>query len=212
MTGKTVLIFDFDGTIADSIETITRIYNGLAIQYGFKVLDKEEIKKIRGMTPWRILMDLRTTWVSIFKIPFLIRKIEYKLAEEIGLLKPFPGIKEVVKKLRVSGFKMGIITSDLEKIVKKFLKANNMEDFDFIFSSGRIFNKDRLIKRFLNENNLDGENIYYIGDEIRDIQAAKSSGVKSIAVTWGFATKEALKNQNPNFLVDSPFELTKLFK
>lgn len=211
-TTRGLVIFDFDGTIADSIETITRIYNELASQYGFKIIDREEIKKIRGMTPWKILMDLRQSWISIFKITFLIRKIEYKLAQEIGLLKPFPQIKETVSLLKEQGYSLGIITSDLESIVKNFLDANRMEVFDFIYSSGRIFSKDRLIKNFLNKTGIDKETAYYVGDEIRDIKTAKNAQIHSIAVTWGFASKEALAAQNPDFLIDSPVELIKILK
>jgi phosphoglycolate phosphatase-like HAD superfamily hydrolase len=44
-------------------------------------------------------------------------------------------------------------------------------------------------------------------DEVRDIEAAKKSGIKSIAVAWGYNTKDALIKENPDFLVNSPDEL-----
>ena len=49
--------------------------------------------------------------------------------------------------------------------------------------------------------------VFYVCDEVRDIEAARKSGIKSIAVTWGYNTKGALIKENPDFLVNSPDEL-----
>jgi phosphoglycolate phosphatase-like HAD superfamily hydrolase len=50
---------------------------------------------------------------------------------------------------------------------------------------------------------LDPSKVFYIGDETRDIEAAKKAGIKSIAVTWGYNTKAILDNSNPDFLCES---------
>ena len=52
------------------------------------------------------------------------------------------------------------------------------------------------------ENNLDSANTYYVGDETRDIEAAKTAGVKSIAVTYGMNTKDVLQKSEPDIITD----------
>lgn len=206
-----VVAFDFDGTIADSVEALTAIFNKFANQYGFKQIDKAEIAKLKSSSPWQIIRDLRTSWLSLFRLPSFIKKIEAELANEIGLIKPISGIKDVLNELNNKGYKMGIITSDTEENVKKFLEVNELKIFDFIYA-GSFLRKDKLIKKFLNDMKVDPTGLIYIGDETRDIEAARNCGVKVIAVSWGFGSKAALAEHKPDFLLDQPTQLIKVLE
>jgi phosphoglycolate phosphatase len=199
-----VIIFDFDGTLADTIDVLLSITNRLSVEFGFKSATKEELAQLSNLTAWQIL---RYSGISIFKLPLLIRRLKTELRSEIPNIQLFPGIKEVLLKLKNSGFQLGIITSNSRDNVLVSIQNNGLQDsFDFIYS-GTTFGKHKVINRWLKEHRIKPEQVIYVGDEIRDIEAARKTRIKVIAVGWGFNSREALVAHNPDFFLESPQEL-----
>ena len=199
-----VIIFDFDGTLADTIDILLNITNRLSAEFGFKSATKEELAQLSGLTPWQIL---RYSGISIFKFPLLIRKLKAELRCEIPNIQLFSGIKEVLLELKKLGFQLGIITSNSRENVLASLEKNGLQGtFTFIYS-GSTFGKHKVINRWLKREHINAEEVVYVGDEIRDIDAAKKTGIKVIAVSWGFNSHSALAAQNPDFLIEHPQEL-----
>jgi len=187
MTEK-VIIFDFDGTIADTLDAIVNISNRLAADFGYKQTSLEEIAQLKNLNSREII---KQSGISIFKVPFLIRKVKAELNKEIQKLKPIPGIKEALVELKAQGNRVLILTSNSKENVIFFLEENQMQDlFDFIYSGATLFGKSKIINNILKQENLDYEQLFYVGDETRDIEAARRSYIKAIAVSWGFNSKE----------------------
>ncbi len=202
-----VIIFDFDGTLADTIDILLSITNRLSAEFGFKSATKEELAQLSNLTSWQIL---RYSGISIFKFPLLIRNLKAELRSEIPNIQLFPGIKEVLLELKKQGFQLGIITSNLRENVLASLEINGLQDtFTFIYS-GSIFGKHKVIKKWLKKEHINPEEVIYVGDETRDIDAAKKTGIKIIAVSWGFNSQSALAAQNPDFLIGRPQELIEI--
>ncbi|MCW6049294.1 HAD-IA family hydrolase [Microcoleus sp. A2-C5] len=202
-----VIIFDFDGTLADTIDILLSITNRLSEEFGFKSATKEEVAQLSNLTSWQIL---RYSGISIFKVPLLIRKLKAELRSEIPHIQLFPGIKEVLLELKSLGFQLGIITSNSRENVLALLEINGLQDsFTFIYS-GSTFGKNKVIDRWLKREHINPEEVIYVGDEIRDIDAAKKTGIKIIAVGWGFNSQEALAVHNPDFLIERPQELIEI--
>lgn len=202
-----VIIFDFDGTLADTIDILLSITNRLSAEFGFKSATKEELAQLSNLTSWQIL---RYSGISIFKFPLLIRKLKAELRSEIPNIQLFPGIKEVLIELKKLGFQLGIITSNSRENVLASLETNGLQGtFTFIYSSS-TFGKHKVINRWLKREHINAEEVVYVGDEIRDIDAAKKTGIKIIAVSWGFNSQSALAAQNPDFLIECPQELIEI--
>ena len=202
-----VIIFDFDGTLADTIDILLNITNRLSAEFGFKSATKEELAQLSNLTSWQIL---RYSGISIFKFPLLIRKLKAELRNEIPNIQLFPGIKEVLLELKKLGFQLGIITSNSRENVLASLEKNGLQGtFTFIYS-GSTFGKHKVINRWLKREHRNAEEVVYVGDEIRDIDAAKKTGIKIIAVSWGFNSQSALAAQNPDFLIERPQELIEI--
>ena len=202
-----VIIFDFDGTLADTIDILLNITNRLSAEFGFKSATKEELAQLSNLTSWQIL---RYSGISIFKFPLLIRKLKAELRNEIPNIQLFPGIKEVLLELKKLGFQLGIITSNSRENVLASLEKNGLQGtFTFIYS-GSTFGKHKVINRWLKREHINAEEVVYVGDEIRDIDAAKKTGIKIIAVSWGFNSQSALAAQNPDFLIERPQELIEI--
>ena len=202
-----VIIFDFDGTLADTIDILLSITNRLSAEFGFKSATKEELAQLSNLNSWQIL---QYSGISIFKFPLLIRRLKAELHSELPQIQLFPGIKEVLLELKKRGFQLGIITSNSRENVLGALEKNGLQDtFTFIYS-GSTFGKHKVINKWLRIENIHTEKVVYVGDEIRDIDAAKKTGIKVIAVGWGFNSQEALAAQNPNFLIERPQELIEI--
>lgn len=203
---KQVILFDFDGTIANTLDIVSEIYNKFAPSYGFKIVDKKEMTHIKNLSPLQILKDLGESWLSFIKLPFLIKKIEFELKKQINSVRLYPGIIELLKKLKGENYKLGILSSDTQKNITKFLRLNNLDYFDFIYT-GTFWGKANLINKFLKDFDFKPSEVVYIGDEVRDIEAARNNGVEIISVGWGFSSKKALAEHKPDFIAGNPSEI-----
>jgi phosphoglycolate phosphatase len=202
---KKIIIFDFDGTLADTLDALVLISNRLALEFGYPPTTPEELPKLRNLSSREIL---RQSGVSLFKMPFLLRKVREYLHQEILNLKTIPGIQDALVQLKHEGYCLGILTSNSEENVKLFLKKHGLQYlFTFIYSETSLFSKDKSIRKLMKKNNLSSEEIIYVGDETRDIEASKKIHIKVIAVTWGFNSGEVLAQHNPDFLIQQPSEL-----
>lgn len=203
-----VIIFDFDGTIADSFEMVLTISNRLAAEFGYLPALPEDIKRLKALSSREILRQAK---VPFFRLPFLLRRLRFELNREICKLSPIPGIKEALQELKQQGHLLGIVTSNSVENVAEFLKAQGMEDlFDFIGSGLTLFGKGKVIQRIIKQQQLDPLTVIYVGDETRDIEAARKIQIQAIAVTWGFNSSEALLEQKPDFLISHPRELVEV--
>jgi phosphoglycolate phosphatase len=204
MTQK-VIIFDFDGTIADTVDALVGIANRLALQFDYVQITPQELALLRNLTSREII---KYSGISVFKIPFLVKKVKSELKNKIHEFKPIPGIQEALIELKAHGYKLGIITSNSKDNVSEFLKSNDLARlFDFIYSGVTIFGKTTIINNVLRQNQLKPQEVIYVGDETRDIEASKKANIQVIAVTWGFNSPEVLAKQKPDFLIHKPNEL-----
>ncbi len=204
-----VIIFDFDGTIADSRRTLVNIANELADEFGYDIVTEEEVIRLSNLSSHDVLLQ---SPIPLYKIPFLLRRVKKELNKHIIKLKPFLGIKEVLTSLQTQGFCIGIVTSNMRNNVLDFLEENQLEQyFDFVYSANTLFGKDKIIRKLINQYQLPLEKTFYVGDETRDIEAAKKSQIQMIAVTWGFNSAGVLARHQPDFLIDEPSQLCQIF-
>lgn len=201
------IIFDFDGTIADTITTIADILNSLSTKYGYKRQTVQESEQMRDYTIAEIFKKLQ---VPLYKLPFMAHDTKKALNGHIARLQPIKGIKNVLQELKKKGYKLAIITSNNKKNVQVFLKKNDINFFDDIYTGTTIFGKARVIQGFLKKHNISLQEVIYVGDEIRDVEASKAVGIPIIAVTWGLNSKKGLERVKPDFLINEPKEILKI--
>lgn len=203
-----VVIFDFDGTVANTLESIINIMNDLADEFGFQKIKEDDVEYLRGKRPREILKYLG---ISLFKLPFVVRKVRKKINSHIATLYPSVDWLPILKVLKENDCQLGILTTNTQDNVKAFLCANNLNDqFDFIYTARKVFGKHRTLSKITKDRKLEKSTIYFVGDEVRDIQAGKKVKVKTIAVSWGYNTKDALLKENPDHIIYSPLELEKI--
>jgi len=204
---KTFLIFDFDNTLADTLAVIIEIMKRLAEKEGFGQVTEKQIKLFREKETIEACRQLK---IPLKKLPSIIKVAKKDFSQQVGNFKLHNGIKELLINLKNKGFNLGILTSNSVVNVQKFLNRNQIDCFDFVYSENNIFGKARGLNNLVKKHKINRQKAFYIGDEIRDIQAAQKAGLKIIAVGWGFNTIEALKEQKPDFLVNKPQEILKI--
>ncbi|KKQ23460.1 MAG: HAD-superfamily hydrolase, subfamily IA, variant 1 [Candidatus Roizmanbacteria bacterium GW2011_GWC2_37_13] len=204
------IIFDFDGVIADTIPyTLEKTLKILKEDFNLKKSDKEIILIIRTNSFKEIM---RLVGLSILKLPFIVGKItktQEELFEIIDEIKIIPGIKGLLRRLKKSNIRLVIISSNLKKNIEKFILKNNLTFFDEIIDS-KIFGKTKEINDFLKNNKLKENEVIYIGDEIRDIEACKKVSIKVIGVSWGLQDAKILKKRGADFIAKKPLDILKI--
>lgn len=202
-----VIIFDFDGTIADTLNIIIQAALSFADELNLKKIKKCNLSKLRHKTSKAVIKEL---CIPLAKLPSFVKKFRKAINRNLEFIKPFRGIKPLLSVLKRCDYQLGILTSNDPSNVKKFLKRHQLDFFDFIYSETSLFGKSRVINNLLKKQSLKSQEVIYVGDETRDIEAARKSKIKMIAVTWGFNSKQILRKMKPDFLIDKPKELLKI--
>lgn len=202
-------IFDFDGTLASTLEAMLTIANRYAGEFGYKPIQPHEIEYYRSLSTFSVMNELG---ISMVKLPFIARKVKTELFRHIEEIKPVPGIKDTLLRLGSNGNRLGILTSNSSANVNRFCQAHQLGGFEFIYSGTSVFGKTRMLKKILSRHRLNGREVLYVGDETRDIVAAREMGIRMVAVSWGANSTKALQAESPDFLIHQPAELVSLAK
>lgn len=201
------VFFDFDGTLADTEEVNFVIYQKLAEKYNLRNITIDELGHIKKMSAKELM-----AYVELKKryLPFMLKRGKNLLKQDMKNIKPCkPDILSTVAELKNMGIKTAIITTNSKTNVEMFLEKNNAYIFDFI-ASASMFGKETKMRRIMKKEKLRNDEVLYVGDEIRDINAAKNAGIDIASVGWGYNTVESLKKNNPEYLVMEPSELIEI--
>ena len=201
------VIFDFDGTIADTFPIVLKNANRLCRELGLKQI--KYTPKLRDKSMRSIIKE--NLKIPMFKLPKYAKRVKELIKPELKKAKTFRGMKQVLDKLSKK-YKTGILTTNSEDTVRAVLKNSKINSVDFIFSDSSIFGKHKKLKRLLKKHKLKKDEMIYVGDEIRDIDACRKIGVRMIAVSWGYNSKKALLENKPEYLVTKTHQLLKILK
>ena len=196
-------IFDFDGTLADSLPWFRASFDDMVARFNLTPVPAEEMEGLRGLSAREIMARLN---VSMWQLPAIVsdmRKRKLAAASEISLFKDIPAM---LTDLQGRGIKIVIVSSDSEASVRKVLGSATrlITNFD---CGAAMFGKHWKFRRVARRLGIRPAETICIGDEIRDIEAAKAAGMDSGAVTWGYALPAALQAAGPTYLFDSLSEM-----
>ncbi len=209
MHEKKLILFDYDGVIVDSLRHNVSIAMECGAQLGFESFPP--LNAVRNMDHMTFEALGGLMGLTEDETRALTRCIFSLLEIRFENLSVFPGIEQLLKKLSRRHI-LAIVTTNREAVILNFLGKKGLSQYFSAVSGGnRSGSKsDRageLMKRF----SMTKEKTYLIGDTISDMAEARHAGVKSIAATWGFQSRERLLSENPDFLADSPEEIETIF-
>jgi phosphoglycolate phosphatase len=201
------IIFDFDGTLADTLGILIEITNELAPEFGYSLVSEEQVAQLQGLSSREIV---RVAGISRWQIPFLLRRFKLSFRQKTDAVRLFPNISNMLQTLKQAGYNVGIISSNSVENIYTVLHQYHIDHlFSFVHSCS-IFGKSRAITSALRAHHIKSDEAIYVGDEIRDIDAARRSKIPVIAVTWGFNGVAILTQRQPNYLVNKPQEIIQL--
>ncbi|MCD6109411.1 HAD family hydrolase [bacterium] len=209
MNNKKLLLFDFDGVIADSMKLVRVFYNKLHKKYGLRFATcDEDISKMFYKNVYEGLIDLGLHKDKAHDFLNDMKKLTFQNEDSY---KPFNGIKEVLQILNDNKHILVIISSNHTDIIKKFLKKYSFDNiFKEIHGAEEQTSKVEKIGSVKQNLSFDCNSTFYIGDTVGDIKEGKKACVHSVATSWGYHSKEILKQFKPEFLFNKPADLEKL--
>lgn len=201
------IIFDFDGTIADSVDVFIDIARKISGEN--TKIEAEELRSLRGLIRFGQRIN-----ASYWRFPLALAKVRSMVDRHIREIEPFDGMPEVIKKLHASGHQLFIVSTNARGTIEKFLRLNGLaEYFGGVYGSRKfVTSKTKSLKLLVKREKLAPADSVFIGDEFRDYEAARSVGMSWIAVTWGFSREETLRKLNPAALAHKPGELLELLQ
>lgn len=201
-----LLIFDFDGTLADSFPFFMEAQHALAQRHGFKAIPEDRIDEMRRLDTRELMREFG---LSKWKLPVVAADFvrTMRAAPPVPL---FPGVAETLRQLREGGARLAILTSNSADNVRRVLDAELLEAIELIDGGAHLLGKHRRIARMLKKAKTDAAHAIYIGDQVGDGEAARRAGVAFGAVGWGYAHTDALRAAGAEEFFDSVDELRRL--
>jgi phosphoglycolate phosphatase-like HAD superfamily hydrolase len=192
------LVFDFDGVIADSGDALYDSLNAVAVQNKRPPFAREDLS---DMSTKELINKLGLRWYSLlYWVPKVLKELKAR-RQGVPVAQDIKPVLEWATKENVDTV---IVSSNNPGFIKTFLAEHLPEcKFSKIVGDVAVFGKARAIKRLCNRN----YRMLYIGDEARDVVAAKKAGVQSVAVCWGKDSGRVLSNAEPSYQVNTGDEL-----
>ncbi len=200
------IVFDFDGTLVDSRAAFLSLYNEMAQKQGYLPMTPDNLGQLRDMS---IADRCKFLKVPMYRLPFLVAEALKKYKSIIPSLQFNEGIKELLEEFSGKEIPYALLSSNSKDNIQEFfgLQGIRIED---VYTSGKIFGKDKMLKKFLKDKKLNASEILYVGDESRDVIACKQVGVPVAWVSWGYDAFAAVEGHAPEYMINSPSELLRM--
>lgn len=206
------ILFDFDGTVFDTVEGITKSAQYALSKFGIDA-ELDFLRQFAGpplvdkfMEVYGFSREQGEQATAYFKERY----------QPIGLYecRIFPGMKEMLSRLKAAGLVLGIATSKPQHLAEKLLEIEGMTDiFDVICGSGLNGNndsKESVLRRAMETLGADKEHSVLIGDTKYDVIGAKAVGIDCVGVRFGYAAEGELEQAGAKYIVEDMAELEKL--
>ncbi|MGY3607033.1 MULTISPECIES: HAD-IA family hydrolase [unclassified Bradyrhizobium] len=193
-----LVIFDLDGTLADSFPWFLRNVNDVADRFGFRRVADEDVEELRHAGSREIVARLE---VPMWKIPIIARHMRRLKAEHLADIELFPGTETMLRTLKDGGLQLALVSSDNEANARRLL-GETTALFSSFDCGASIFGKAAKFSRVLKRADLAPSQVISIGDETRDIEAARAVGIACGAVSWGYAAPAKLRALGPDLMFE----------
>lgn len=199
-----LVIFDFDGTLANSLPWVTKVIDKVAERFQFRPIHHSEHKLLRNYDASNLFKHLG---LPLWKVPLIGNHVRKLMAEDIQHVPLFDGVGSLLKKLSQNKIHLAVVSSNSFENVRQVLGQELTALINHFECGVTIFGKGLKLRKVLHKSRIRSNDAIYIGDEIRDIEAANHIGIASGAVSWGYNSVEALIARHPTELFRSVAEI-----
>jgi phosphoglycolate phosphatase len=190
-----LVIFDFDGTLVDSFPWFASVLNDVADRYRFKRVAPHEVESLRGLSAREMI---RRLGVPAWKLPLIANHMRRRKARAVHDMRLFDGVDRMLRRLSAGGMTLAVVSSDAERNVRATLGAELSSLIAHFECSASMFGKPAKFRKVLRASGCAAAEAICIGDEIRDLEAARACGIAFGAVEWGYTRADGLAAHRPN--------------
>jgi len=214
---KTIL-FDFDGTLVDTIPQIVDSFQYVFLSLTGEKGDEKAILSTIGIPLEEAFYmfdeSLRKQAAELYR-----RHNKARLQSGVSI---FLGINEMLETIKNKGINLGIVTSKRHESAKMTAEYFDIYKYFDVFISRDSTKRHKpdpepiekavseLFQRGLTKEMPDNENILFVGDSIHDLNCAKNAGIACAIVDWTYMDKEEIKAGNPDYWINKPSDIYRL--
>ena len=207
-------IFDLDGTLTDTLASLTYSVNETLKEMGLSPITAEQCRSFVGNGA-RVLIEKALAAVGLPDKSRLLEGMEiYGRIFDANctyLVTPYEGVRDLLVKMKEQGMKLGVLSNKPHRQTVKVVREIFGEGmFDCVQGQqeGIARKPDpEGVYRLMDALKVSKEECLYVGDSEVDIQTGKNAGVRTIGVAWGFRTREILEAAGAEMIIDTPVEL-----
>jgi phosphoglycolate phosphatase len=183
-----LVIFDFDGTLADSFPWVLRTMDEVADRFQFRRIRADELDDLRHCDAREVM---RRLGVKRWKLPMIARYVRNRFAADIDQISMFPGAGAMIDELAAAGYAIAVVSANGESSIRKVL-GEHVRHVRYISGGVSLFGKRGKLLRMSRLAGVAPADTIVIGDELRDLNAAKKAHMAFGAVSWGMTQADAL--------------------
>lgn len=202
-----LVLFDFDGTLADSFAWFLGAINRVAGKHGFKRIDAHDVDALRGLSGRQMMAHLG---LPLWKVPLVAGDMRRLMAESAGDIRLFDGVDRLLAHLQAHRVETAVVTSNVQDNVLRILGSENAARIRHFECGASIFGKAARFRAMLRRTGFAPDEVLCVGDEIRDAQAAAAAGLDFVGVSWGYTHPEALSPHSVRAPFRSVDEMTEV--
>jgi phosphoglycolate phosphatase len=199
-----LVIFDFDGTLADTLPWFIATMGDLAPRYRFRRMQAHEVDAMRGHHAGAVLRHLG---IARWKVPLIASAMRRRMAADVAGVALFPGVPEMMNALADAGVRLAIVSSNSDANVRRVLGPGLASLVEHYGCGAAMMGKRPKLRAAARALRVPLAQVLCIGDEIRDLEAAHAEGMAFGAVTWGFTRADALAVHAPAALFHAVDEI-----
>jgi phosphoglycolate phosphatase len=207
--GYELIIFDFDGTLADSFPYVVSLFDEVADRHRIQRIDMDQIEMLRGLDAQQMMTYFH---VPFWRMPFIARDVQSRMARDIQRIALFDGMGRVLQELTARGKQLAVVSSNSTANIRKVLGPQNSALIRYFEGGVTLLGKSPKIRKVMRRCGVHTHQTLLIGDEIRDIQAARQAQVDCGVVAWGYTRLDALVNHTPEIVFHTVEDLLEKIK
>ncbi|MGV8854818.1 MAG: HAD-IA family hydrolase [Devosia sp.] len=196
-------IFDFDGTLADSFDWFCSVVNQTADRFGFSRVADGEVEALRDLGVRAVMARLGVPAWKLPQISIYMRSLQ---AQNIDQIQLFPGAAQMLTDLHAAGIRLALVSSNAEANIRRVL-GPAAELFGHYGCGSSLWGKPAKFRATLKATGVTASAAICLGDEVRDIEAARKVGTAAGSVTYGYNSAAALRAARPDHSFNHPSEL-----
>lgn len=198
------ILFDFDGTLVNSLEAAFSAFERVGPEFGCESISRVQMERLRGLHALQVVKSLG---VPLYRLPQLATRMRSEMRADLMETAPIEGMAETLDTLLRRGHRLGVLSSNARSSVRDYVRRHRLPGLDAVVGGTGLFGKAGALRRQARSRGIDPRELLYVGDELRDLEAARDAGVRFAAVAWGYTPLACLAAAAPDFQCRHPADL-----